>query len=412
MTADTGRRTVLRGATVVDGRSPGPAQADVVIADGRVVDVGRGLDGDDAVDLTGRWLFPGFIDCHSHVMVSSINMLTVVNTPFSLQFYLAEQNLARTLAAGVTSVRDAGGADLGVKVALERGLVTGPRLHIAITVLSQTGGHGDDWMVCGGAVPFLFVAHPGRPDGVCDGVEGVLRRVREVLRAGADVVKVCATGGVLSAHDDPQASQFLPDELAVAVAEAAASRKRVMAHAQGVEGIKNAIRAGVASIEHGIYLDDEAIDMMLAAGTYLVPTLVAPLGVLDAPEGVAESSLRKAREVADIHRDSIRRAAEAGVRIAMGTDSGVIPHGRNLTELVQMIGLGMSPRAAVEASTRVAAECLGVEDRRGTVEPGKDADLAVFDVDPLADPRVFADPDRVTDVWLGGRRVKAGTAGP
>ncbi len=244
---------------------------------------------------------------------------------------------------------------------------------------------------------------------MCDGVEGVLRRVREVLRAGADVVKVCATGGVLSAHDDPQASQFLPDELAVAVAEAAASRKRVMAHAQGVEGIKNAIRAGVASIEHGIYLDDEAIDMMLAAGTWLVPTLVAPLGVLDAPEGVAESSLRKAREVADIHRDSIRRAAEAGVRIAMGTDSGVIPHGRNLTELVQMIDLGMSPLAAVEASTRVAAECLGVGDRRGTVEPGKDADLAVFDADPLADPGVFADPDRVTDVWLGGRRVKGAT---
>lgn len=398
---------LLQGATVIDGTGAQPAVADVVTEDGRVVDVGRGLDADDAVDLSGRWLLPGFIDCHTHVMASSINLMTVLNTPFSLQFYLAAENLARTLDGGVTSVRDAGGADLGVKTAVERGLVRGPRMKIAVSILSQTGGHGDDWMICGGTVPFLFVAHPGRPDGVCDGAEGVLRRTRQVIRAGADVVKICTTGGVLSAHDNPQASQFLPDEIAVVVAEAHASKLSVMAHAQGTEGIKNALRAGVQSIEHGIYLDDEAIEMMLAAGTFLVPTLVAPMGVLDAPEGVSESSLRKAREVMAIHRDSIGRAARAGVRIAMGTDSGVIPHGRNLTELVQMVDVGMSPMGAIEAATRVAAECLGVAQHRGTIQPGKDADLVALRDDPLGDPSLFGDPAAVTDVWLGGERVKA-----
>jgi imidazolonepropionase-like amidohydrolase len=399
-------RTLLSKATIVDGTGAAPAVGDLVVEDGRILDVGVGLDGDDAVDLAGQWLLPGMIDCHTHVMVSTINALRMAQTPFSLNFYLAARNLAATLAAGVTSVRDAGGADLGVKEAVATGLIPGPRMTIAITILSQTGGHADDWEVCGaGGVPFL-IAHPGRPPAVCDGPAEVLRRVREVIRAGADVIKVCATGGVLSARDEPAASQFLPDELAVIVAEAQASRLTVMAHAQGTNGIKNALRAGVSSIEHGIFLDDEAIEMMIDRGVFLVPTLVAPIGVLDAPEGVSDAMLRKAREVVDVHRDSIRRAAQAGVRVAMGTDSGVIPHGRNLSELVQMVAVGMSPMAAIEASTRVAAENLGVADRRGTLTPGRDADLLTVAGDPLDDIAVLADPDRVTGVWLGGVRVR------
>jgi imidazolonepropionase-like amidohydrolase len=398
-------RLLLQGATVIDGTGTDPAVADVVVADGRIAEVGVGLDGDEAVDLSGRWLLPGLIDCHTHVMVSSINLLRFVNTPFSLQFYEAARNLALTLQAGVTSVRDAGGADLGVKQAVATGLIPGPRMTISISILSQTGGHADGWMVCGGDVPFLVLPHPGRPAAVCDGPEGVLRRTREVIRAGADVVKVCATGGVLSPHDDPRASQFLPAELEVIVAEAAASRLRVMAHAQGTAGIKNAIRAGVGSIEHGIYLDDEAIDLLLQTGTFLVPTLIAPIGVLDAPDGVSEASLRKARETVEIHRESIGRAVEAGVKIAMGTDSGVVPHGRNLTELAQMVNVGMTPMAAIEAATRVAADNLGVGDARGTIEAGKDADLVAVAGDPLADITLLGDPANVTDVWLSGGRV-------
>jgi imidazolonepropionase-like amidohydrolase len=398
-------RTLLRGATLIDGTGAQPGRADVVVADGLVAEVGTDLDGDVAVELDGRWLLPGLIDAHVHVMISTINLLRHVATPFSLSFYEAARNLGSTLDAGITSVRDAGGADLGVKVAVEQGLVRGPRMQIAITILSQTGGHADGWMVCGADVPFL-VPHPGRPPSVCDGEAEVLRRVREIVRAGADVIKVCATGGVLSERDKTQASQFLPAELDVIVAEARASLLPVMAHAQGTEGIKNAIRAGVVSIEHGIHLDDEAIGMMLDAGTILVPTLLAPVGVLDAPEGVSEASLAKARETVEVHRDSIARAADAGVRIAMGTDAGVVPHGRNAEELAQMVDVGMTPMAAIVAATKVGAELLGQGDRLGTVEVGRVADVIAVDGDPVADIGVLGDPSRVTDVWLAGEHVK------
>ncbi len=398
-------KTLLRGATLIDGTGAAPAQADIVIADGRIVDVGVGLDGDEAVDLDGHWVLPGLIDCHVHVVFSTINLLERAQTPFSLQFFQAGRNLEATLQAGITSVRDAGGADLGVKTAVEQGFVRGPRMTLSITVLSQTGGHGDGWFPCGVDLP-LLAEHPGRPHNVCDGPDEVRKKVREVVRAGADVIKICTTGGVLSQRDEPQASQFSPEEIEVFVAEARAHRIGVMAHAQGSEGIKNAVRAGVASIEHGIYLDDEAIGMMLEAGTFLVPTLVAAVGVLDAPEGVSEASLRKAREVVEVHRESIARAAEAGVRIAMGTDSGVVPHGRNANELVQMVGVGMPPTAAIAAATRVAAENLGVADHRGTIEPGKDADLVAVTGDPLADIGVLADADHIAGVWREGVRVR------
>lgn len=398
-------RAVLQNATVIDGTGASATQADVVIEEGKIVDVGRKLDGDDAVDLTGRWLLPGMIDCHVHAVLSTINFLRIVQTPFSLNFYLAAQNMERTLNSGVTSVRDAGGADLGIKRAVEMGLIQGPRMSISVIMLSQTGGHGDTWFACGGSMPF-FLPHPGRPSGVCDGPEEVLRRVREVIRAGADVVKIATTGGVLSPEDEPTSSQFLPNEIDLIVAEAAASGLSVMAHAQGTNGIKNALRAGVTSIEHGIYLDDEAIQMLIDKGAFLVPTLIAPVGVLEAPEGIPEASLRKAREVVEIHRDSIRRAAEAGVKIAMGTDSGVTAHGRNLEELILMADLGMTPMQAIEASTRVAAENLGVAETRGTIEPGKDADLMTLNADPLAEIKVFSDPANVKEVWLGGRLVK------
>jgi imidazolonepropionase-like amidohydrolase len=396
-------RTLLTGATVIDGTGAPAAPADVVIEDGRISGVGAGLDGDESVDLTGSWLLPGMIDCHVHVMTSSINRLFRLDTPYSLNFYLAAQNLNRTLLGGVTSVRDASGADRGVKEAVSRGLITGPRMKISVAALSQTGGHGDPHFACGLE---MYLEHPGKPVGICDGRENVLRKTREMIRAGADVIKICTTGGVLSRYDDPKASQFLPEEVAVVVAEAHAAGITVMAHAQGTNGIKNALRAGVESIEHGIYLDDECIDMMLNQGTFLVPTLIAPVGVLEAPDGVSEDSLRKCRDVMEAHRDSIGRAAAAGVKIAMGTDSGVVPHGRNLEELWHMTGVGMTPMEAIEASTRVAAENLRVAATRGTIEPGKEADLTALSADPLTNPGVFRDSSNVSDVWLAGRRVK------
>ncbi len=214
----------------------------------------------------------------------------------------------------------------------------------------------------------ILAEHPGVPSGIADGPDAVRRKVRELHAMGADVVKVATSGGVLSPRDDPRHAHYRPVELEVLVEEATAAGMFVMAHAQGADGIKNAIRAGIRSIEHGIFLDDEGIDLMLRHGTWLVPTLVAPQGVLDAADAGVQFSpgvVDKARAVVEIHREAVRRAIDAGVRIAMGTDSGVCPHGQNLRELVLMAGLGMPPAAVLEATTRSAARLLGVDDELG-----------------------------------------------
>jgi imidazolonepropionase-like amidohydrolase len=252
--------------------------------------------------------------------------------------------------------------------------------------------------------------YPGSPDGICNGVEEVRKKTREVLRAGADIVKVHSTGGVLSPTDHPEFTQFSQEELEVMVQEAKFRRNvKVMAHAQGAEGIKNAVRAGIHSIEHGIYLDDEAIELMLKHGTYLVPTLLAPVSVLEAAENsdaMPEYGVRKCREVVDVHRESVAKAYKAGVRIAMGTDAGVMPHGTNLRELGLMCEIGMTPMEAIVATTKTAAECLGWEDRLGTLEAGKLADVVIAAADPVSDVRSLENPDNIAVVMKGGKVVK------
>jgi imidazolonepropionase-like amidohydrolase len=399
-------RVVLRGGLVFDGTGAPPALADIAIEAGRIAAVGPRLDGDDAVDIGGQGVLPGLVDCHTHVMVSHIDLWRMVQTPFSYQFYDAARNLLATLRCGITTARDAGGADLGVKQALADGLIPGPRLSISIRMLSQTGGHGDDWYVSGATVETPFgMTHPGAPSGLVDGPDAMRVAVRTMIRAGADVIKVATSGGVLSPRDDPRHAHFRDDELDVLVAEASAAGISVMAHAQAADGIKAAVRAGIRSIEHGIYLDDEAIDLMLERGTYLVPTLVAPQGVIDAAAAgaaIPADSLAKAREVVEIHRSSFRRAVEAGVKVAMGTDSGVTPHGQNLRELALMVDGGMSASQALCAATSVAAELLGVAGELGTIEVGKRADLVVVDGDPLD---VATLGDRVRTVYQDGARV-------
>jgi imidazolonepropionase-like amidohydrolase len=399
-------RTLFHGGQVFDatGETPEPPKpADVVIEDGRIVDIGPGLDGDESVDVRGRTLIPGMFDCHTHVMVSHFDLWKLAQTPFSIQFFEARDNLEATLAIGITTVRDAGGADLGVKEAVERGLVNGPRMQISISMISQTGGHGDKWMVCGAGLPNPFgMSHPGRPSGLVDGPDEMRRKVREMIRAGADVIKVATSGGVLSPRDDPRHGHFRDDELSVLVTEATAAGVFVMAHSQATDGIKASIRTGIRSIEHGIYLDDEAIQMMLDRGTYLVPTLLAPRGVLDAAAAgasIPDASLRKAEMVIGAHDESVAAAIAAGVKVAMGTDSGVTPHGRNLGELPLMVERGMTPTGALVATTRTAAELLGVDDELGTLEVGKRADIVVVDGDPLEVEKLA---DRVEAVWKDG----------
>lgn len=397
-------RTLFAGGLVFDGTGSAPERADVLVEDGRITDVGTELDADDVVDCSGTTLLPGLFDCHVHVTVSEIGLLARVQQPFSYQFFAAERNLARTIALGITTVRDAGGADLGIKQAVDDGLVLGPRMKIAVSMISPTGGHGDGWTVSGHCVP-LSVPHPGRPPSIADGPDEMRRVARELLRAGADVLKVCTTGGVLSPRDDPKHSQFTPQELDVLVTEARMQGRAVMAHAQGSEGVKNAIRAGIRSIEHGIYLDDEAIELMIVNGTWLVPTLVAPVNVIKAAAanvGLPTAVVRKAEEVVEVHQDSMRRAVEAGVRIAMGTDSGVGPHGTNLEELPLMAGCGMTPSQVLAATTSSAAELLGVGEELGRLAPGYRADVVVVQGDAF---ELAGLAGNVREVWKDGLRV-------
>lgn len=377
-------RTIYTGGLVYDGTTGRAAEGDVLVEDGRIVDVGTGLDADEAVDCSSGYVSPGFFDCHVHVILDNPSQMHIVETPFSLQFFSAAANLRKTLDAGITSIRDAGGADAGIKEAVQRGMIAGPRMQLSIIMLSQTGGHGDDWSICGADVPF-FVPHPGRPSGVVDGPDEVRRRVREIIRAGADVIKIATTGGVLSPRDDPRHAHFRDAEIAVMTEEATAAGLHVMAHAQGAGGIKAALRSGVRSIEHGVFLDDEAIEMMLHHGAWLVPTLHAPRAVIAAADAglpIPKASVDKARFVAEAHVDSVRRAHAAGVRIAMGTDCGVGAHGTNLEELELMVEAGLSPIDAMHATTGSAAELLDVSSDRGTIRPGLRADLVVVDGDP------------------------------
>jgi imidazolonepropionase-like amidohydrolase len=407
--------SLVSNGTLIDGTGGAPLRdATVLVKDGRIEAVGPRASiavpagAVEDIDADGGCILPGFIDTHVHLVLEGVSLARDMATPFSMRFYRSVEHMRRTLDAGITTVRDAGGADAGLKEAVETGVVPGPRVQISIAVLTITGGHVDFWMRSGNEFR-LLPPYPGFPDGRCDGVDQVRQRVREVLRAGAEVIKVCATGGVMSPTDHPEFTQFSPEELDVIVREAAYRRgTKVMAHAQGVDGIKNALRAGVHSIEHGIYLDDEAIQLMLDRRAFLVPTLLAPLGVLEIGQqgGMAEHAVRKTREVIDAHRDSIRRAHKAGVKIAMGTDAGVVPHGTNLRELGLMVDVGLTPMEAIVASTRTAAECLGWQDRIGTIQAGKTADLVITKANPLDDIKSLENTCNVVLVMKGGQVVK------
>lgn len=374
-------RLLVRGGHVFDPISGTAGLADVVIEGERIVDIGADLDGDTAIDAAGHLVVPGFIDCHVHVMLDDVDTLRLIQTPFSLRFFQAARNLELTLRAGVTTVRDAAGADLGVKQAVATGLVDGPDMRIAIGMLSQTGGHGDEWMPSGECVHTLWPSYPGRPSTVVDGVDEMRRAVRELVRAGADVIKVATTGGVISPRSDPRRAQLGDEELAVMMAEARAAQVHVMAHAQGAQGVKNAIRAGVRSIEHGVYLDDEAVDMMVANGTWLVPTLSAPHAILRQAKtsgGIPETMRDKATAALEAHEASVQLAHAAGVRIAMGTDAGISRHGDNLRELELMNRLGISAVEVLRAASTSAAELLDADSEIGELSPGKRADMVIL----------------------------------
>ncbi len=398
-------RTLFRGGSVFEGTGAPLAQADVVVEDGRIVAAGPGLDGDEVVACEGKGVLPGLFDCHVHLAsrYEDMDEYRVMNEPFSLAFFRMAENLRRTLALGITTVRDASGADAGLKAAVEEGTLQGPRMQISVTMLSMTGGHADAWMPSGTVGPW-GTQYPGMPSGVCDGIEGVTAKVREVIRAGADVIKIASSGGFLSPSDDPRQPNFSEDEVVAIVRTAADLGRWVMSHAHGAEGIKRAVRAGVRSIDHGTFLDDEGIELMLERGTWLVPTLTAgdTTDEIANNEKVPEAVRSKMRDLGRPELQTFERAAAADVKVAMGTDCPVAPHGTNLRELQLMAEHGFTPEQALVASTSSAAALMGLQDELGTLEPGKRADLVVVDGDPLAFDTL---KDRVEQVWKDGVRA-------
>jgi imidazolonepropionase-like amidohydrolase len=390
---------------VFDGTGAEAADADVVLEDGRIVDVGPGLDGDDGVDVSGRTLLPGLFDCHVHLAFryEDFDEVRLAYTPFSYRFFQFPETLRWYLAMGITTVRDAGGADWGMKRAVEDGVLPGPRMQISVTMLSMTGGHADAHLPCGGIAPYA-VPYPGMPSPVADGPEALRAKVREVIREGADVIKIASSGGFLSPGDDPKLPHFGSDELEAIVTTAADLGRWVMSHAHGAEGIKRAVRAGVRSIEHGSLMDDEAIDLMAERGTYLVADIydgdwIAETGRL---EGWSENSLRKNDETTQAQRDGFEKAVAKGVKIAYGTDSGVYPHEFVGRQMAKMVKHGMTPMQAIRSATVVASELMGWQDRVGALEAGRFADVIAVAGDPIEDITEF---ERVTFVMKGGEVV-------
>lgn len=410
---------VITGARVFDGTGFLEGSPDVVVEDGVITAVGHGAadrvraadgsvpPGIETVDATGQTLLPGLVDAHVHLLAENVGAIEHVLTPFSMQFYDSVRHMERTLACGITTARDAGGADLGLKVAQATGVIAGPRVRISVNLIGQTGGHADHWVPSGVEIPFL-AAHPGRPSGVGDGPDEVRRRTRLMFRAGADQIKICTTGGVLSPTDDPRHSQMTLEEIRAVVEEAEAQESYVLAHAQGVGGIRNAVLGGVRSIEHGIYLDDETIQLMIDHDVFLVPTLVAPQSVLRAVGSgrtMSPQVMAKAHAVVEIHQAAVARAVQGGVRIAFGTDTGVGVHGTNLEELSLMADCGMSLEQTLTAATSVSAELVAPDLKLGRVAEEHLGDLVLLDRH-LADTTDLQDlRDAVAAVYQSGVRV-------
>src|SRR5258707_5251340 len=410
------RSIAIMNGNIIDGRGGDPLTGMTLLIEGeRIAAIGPRdqvhIPRDAIViDAMGGSILPGLIDCHVHFLLEYPDVLRSLITQPSLRLLQAIPRMRLTLEAGVTTIRDAGGSPAGLKIAVERGIVAGPRMQVAVSMITQTGGHGDGFYPCCVYLCFFGVRFFDVPDGVADGVDEVRKATREILRAGADSVKLATTGGVISTSDAPTSSQLTVEEIATAVYEAAAQEKRCMAHAQGSQGIKNALLGGVASIEHGVYLTDELIDLMLKRNVYLVPTLVAPQAVIEFgqehPDILPPMMATKAIDVIEAHRQSFRRAVEAGVQVAMGTDSGVGKHGENGRELQLMVENGLTPLQAIVASTSNAARLLHLDGSLGTLEVGKLADVIVVDGDVLSDISRIVDPRNVKLVLKGGKAAK------
>ena len=358
------------------------------------------------IDGNDNYVLPGFIDCHSHILAKGFHKEENMANPLAIHFYNAVPHGKQTIDAGVTTIRDCGSADLGVKLAQQRGLFIAPKLEISVTPLVMTGGHFDLMLPSGFDMEIMY---PGFPKGRCDGVSEVLKKTREVKRAGADFIKVMCSGGVLTTNTSPEFSQFSLEELKTIVGEAKNTNSKVSAHCHSLEGINKCIDAGFSSIEHGTFIDKRTSERMVENDVTLVPTLLVHQYLYEhgfpAWDNYADEKLAKLKVIIKVHRENVKTAYEEGVNIVMGTDSGVIPHGHNLKELINLVDLGMSPKQAIACGTIKAAELLGKDDI-GSIDEGKCADMIFLEKNPLIDLEILADPDNIHRVIQDGREVK------
>jgi imidazolonepropionase-like amidohydrolase len=391
-------RAAYLNGQVIDGR--GNAFQGYVIIDGeRIAEVGRGEPPslNESIlrrDIVGKSILPGLIDCHVHLRndgVADPRAQAAADTD-TVAVLRSARNARRTLEAGVTTIRDCGsrgGIDFALRAASQQGLCPTPRLVLSGKAICMTGGHG--W-------------HMGYE---ADGPHELRRAARAQIKAGADNIKLIASGGILTPGTEIGAPQFTIDEMRASVEEAHAAGKTACAHAHGTIAIKNAVKAGVDSVEHGYLLDDEGIELMLDRGTYLVATSAAVRNVVKhgTTAGIRADVVRKAKSAIERHIESFKRAHKAGVKLAMGTDTGVpfTDHGNNLDEVVYLVEMGLSPLEALSATTSEAAKLLRMDDRIGSLEAGKLADLVVFDGDPLTDITLLKDKTRICIVAIGGK---------
>ena len=401
-------RTLIHAGTLIDGVKAEPQKNVTIVIEGeRIVEVAAGFQtggaGDTVIDLKDSTVMPGFMDMHTHLSgefsPQSYSESFFINTPEAT--LRASMFAKRTLMAGFTTVRDLGDANgitIGLREAIKKGWVQGPRIYTAGKSIATTGGHADP---TNGLVP-KYQGDPGPLDGVVNGPDEARKAVRQRYKDGSDLIKITATGGVLSLATSAENPQFTDAELKAIVETARDYGYKVAVHAHGAEGMKRAIRAGVTSIEHGTFMDDEAMALMIKNGTWYVPTIIAGKWVSEKAkiDGFFPNVVRpKAAAVGPKIQATFAKAFKAGVKIAFGTDTGVSAHGDNAKEFAYMVEAGMPPMAAIQAATMSASTLLGVEKDFGSVEQGKFADLVAVTGDPLKDITLL---QKVSFVMKGG----------
>ena len=404
--ADTTTRIAIRAGRLIDGRGGPPITNAVILIQGdRITAVGPGLTipaNARVIDLSKSTVLPGFIDCHTHVTSQPTDYYEDIfrKTPIDIAV-TAHVYAKRTLDAGFTTIRDVGSAefvDVSLRNAINRGDIPGPRILAATLTVGSTGGHGD----LTGFSPYLKF---GSFSGVADGVADIRKLVRFEIKNGADVIKMIASAGVLSEEESVGAPQYSQEEMNAVVEEAAMWGRRVAAHAHGTEAIKRAIKAGVASVEHASMIDEEGIRLAKEHGTYLVMDIYNDDYIMAEYKrlGYPQKILDKEALVGRTQRENFRKAAQAGARLAYGTDAGVYPHGWNGKQFAKMVEWGLTPMQAIQTATVNAADLLGWSDRVGSVQAGRFADIVAVSGDPLADIKQL---ENVSFVMKGGVVVK------